>query len=165
MNASFIDEFQKIALAPGFLGSVGNALKSPAIREHGTELAGLGILAAPGLDTLQARARARLAGDKSPGGAEKRQLMGETGHALADVGGLGVLMGPEIAKLKHAGFLNSLKNVAMTDIPGTKPWVLGNAATAAANTAKGAVNASNVTKQLGNGVYDVSHMARKMGLS
>lgn len=63
-----------------------------------TEVAGLGVLAAPGLDTMQAHVRARMAGDKTPEGAEKRQFMGEAGHAAADVGGLGILMHPE---LKH----------------------------------------------------------------
>ncbi len=73
-----------------------------------TEVAGLGVLAAPGLDTMQAHARARLAGDKAPGAVEKRQFMGETGHAVADVGGLGILMHPELKHLlgKHA-FSNS----------------------------------------------------------
>lgn len=83
------------------IAGVVDALRNPSIREHATELAGLGVLAVPGLDTLQARARARLAGDASPQGAKSRRLLGETGHAVADVGGLGILMGPELAKLRH----------------------------------------------------------------
>ena len=104
----------KLSFSPGgAISRVGSALTNPNVREHGTELAGLGILAAPGLDTLQAHARARLAGDRGPGAVEKRQFMGEAGHAAADVGGLGVLMGPEIAKLmKHSGVLDTLKRVA-----------------------------------------------------
>ena len=69
---------------------------------HLNEVAGLGVLALPGLDTLQAKARARLAGDRSEHGAEKRQLMGEGAHAALDVGGLGMLAAPALAKLKHA---------------------------------------------------------------
>lgn len=65
---------------------------------HKAELAGLGILAAPAVDHLQARVRSHLAGEGAHG-AEKRQLMGETGHALTEIGGLGVLAGPSIAHL------------------------------------------------------------------
>lgn len=82
----------------GKAGSVLSALKGP-VGEHATELAGLGVLAVPGLDTLQARARARLAKDVTPHAVERRQFLGEGGHAAADVGGLGILMGPEIGKL------------------------------------------------------------------
>ncbi len=65
---------------------------------HKAELAGLGILAAPAADHLQARIRSGLAGEGAHG-AEKRQFMGETGHALTELGGLGVLAGPSIAHL------------------------------------------------------------------
>lgn len=87
---------------------------------HLNEIAGLGVLAVPGLDTLQSRARARLAGDTSPHGAEKRQLLGEGAHAALDVGGLGLLAAPAIAHLKHA-FANSAYagNVAQNG-PGSK---------------------------------------------
>lgn len=171
---AFADELAKLSFSPGgALSRVGGALANPNVREHGTELAGLGILATPGLDSLQAHARARLAGDKGPGAVEKRQLMGEAGHAAADVGGLGVLMAPEIAKLmKHGGLMDTLKRVALTDIPGTKPWVLGNVEKATANAAKGALRPSAVSGvrrmgaggAVGNGVYDVSQMAQKMGI-
>lgn len=104
--AAFNDELSKMSFAPALASRVGGLMRNPNVREHGTELAGLGVLALPGLDTLQASARARLAGDQGPHAVEKRQLMGEAGHAAADVGGLGVLMGPEIAKLmKHGGSL------------------------------------------------------------
>lgn len=170
---AFFAELEKVSFVANTLGRIGGALKNPAIREHGTELAGLGILAAPGLDTLQSRARARLAGDKTPGGAEKRQFMGETGHALADVGGLGVLMGPELMKLKHGGLMDTLKRVAMTEVPNTKPWVLGNVEKATANATKGSLRPAamsgvhrigSTSGAIGNGVYDVSRMARQMGI-
>ncbi len=175
--AACVDELAKLSFSPGgALARVGGALANPNVREHGTELAGLGILAAPGLDTLQAHARARLAGDKGPGAVEKRQFMGEAGHAAADVGGLGVLMGPEIAKLmKHGGVLDALKRVAMTEVPGTKPWVLGNVEKATANATRGALRPAAMSGvhrigtaagsgAVGNGVYDVSALARKMGV-
>lgn len=170
---AFFSELEKVGFMANTIGRIGGALKNPAIREHGTELAGLGILAAPGLDTLQSRARARFAGDKTPGAAERRQVMGETGHALADVGGLGVLMGPELMKLKHGGLMDTLKRVALTEVPNTKPWVLGNVEKATANATKGSIRPGamsgvhrigGATKQVGNGVYDVSSMARKMGI-
>lgn len=98
LQQAFIDELEKIA---GVLSSVGQAIKSPGARDHLTEIGGLGVLAVPGLDTLQAHARARLAGDKTPHGAEKRRLLGEGAHAALDVGGLGMLMGPEFKHLRH----------------------------------------------------------------
>jgi hypothetical protein len=86
----------------GALGRLRDALKSPAAREHLPEIAGLGVLAVPGLDTLQAHARARLAKDQAPHAAEKRRLLGEGAHAALDVGGLGVLMAPELRHLRAA---------------------------------------------------------------
>lgn len=69
---------------------------------HKNEIAGLGVLAVPGLDTLQATARARFAGDKGHDAVEKRHLLGEGAHAALDVGGLGMLAAPAVAHLKHA---------------------------------------------------------------
>ena len=51
------------------------------------EIAGLGVLAIPGADTIQAKLRSR----KHPEQWEKKRLLGEGTHALADVGGLGIL--------------------------------------------------------------------------
>jgi hypothetical protein len=67
---------------------------------HKAELAGLGILTAPSIDTLQARTRSHLAGE-GEAGTSRRQLMGEAGHALAELGGLGVLAGPSVSHLLH----------------------------------------------------------------
>lgn len=75
--------------------------------EHVNELAGLGVLALPGVDTLQSRARARLAGDTSEHGAERRQLLGEGAHAALDVAGLGMLAGPAASRLMKHGFAPS----------------------------------------------------------
>jgi len=80
------------------------ALGATTAAEHKNEVAGLGVLAVPGLDTLQASARARFAGDKSHNAVERRQLLGEGAHAALDVGGLGLLAAPAASKLlKHAG--------------------------------------------------------------
>jgi hypothetical protein len=86
--------------APGALAGVARKVNPHAA----TEIGGLGVLAVPGADTLQATARARLAGDKSREGVEKRQLLGEGTHAALDVGGLGILAAPEMKHLlKRAG--------------------------------------------------------------
>ncbi len=110
---------------PQALSKVPAAAKNVALgvgerNMHLNEVAGLGVLAVPGLDTMQSRVRARMAGDKSPHGAEKRQLLGEGAHAALDVGGLGLLAAPAIAHLKHA-FANSgyAGNVAQNG-PGMK---------------------------------------------
>lgn len=74
---------------------------------------------------------------------------------------------------KHAGLLDTLKNVAMTEVPGTKPWLLGHAERATANAAKGALRPSAVsgvhriapTARSSSGAYDVSAMAKKMGIT
>lgn len=84
----------------------GVALGTNELNMHRNEIAGLGVLAVPGLDTMQSRIRARLAGDKTEHGAEKRRLLGEGAHAALDVGGLGLLAAPAVAHLKHA-FANS----------------------------------------------------------
>ena len=98
LHAALVDELEKIA---SVIGNIRQAVSNPETRGHLTEIGGLGVLAVPGMDTLQAHARARLAGDKTPGGAEKRQLLGEGAHAALDVGGLGMLMGPEFKHLRH----------------------------------------------------------------
>ena len=84
----------------GLRSTLTEVVKHPSFKEHGLELGGLGVLAVPSLDTIQASTRARLAGDKDPEAAERRRMFGETGHAIADAGGLGILMAPELSKLK-----------------------------------------------------------------
>ena len=104
--------------SPGFFGRMRGALSNPDVREHLTEIGGLGVLAVPGIDHLQARARASLAGDDSPDAIEHRQLMGEGAHTALDVGGLGILAAPEIKKLmamKHAMVDELLKIGAVSD--------------------------------------------------
>lgn len=76
-------------------------LNSPKLKSASaaSEVAGLGILAAPSIDHLQAIARAQLAKDKSRHAVEKRRFLGDTvGHA-AEVGGLGILAAPYAKEL------------------------------------------------------------------
>jgi len=60
--------------------------------------------------------------------------------------------------------LTHAKDVLTAPIPGTKPWLLGHGDAARAAVKK-TVGTPGVTKKLtGQGGYDVSHMAQKMGL-
>lgn len=136
-------------LLPGPAAAAGPGLLQRLASDAGThkaELAGLGILAAPSVDHLQAKIRAGLAGDKAPGAAHQRQFMGETAHALTELGGLGVLAGPSVAHLlgKHAnligegwnGALGKLLRTNVTGGPGflVAPRAVGEAAASTAKT-------------------------------
>lgn len=97
--------------------STGISKLAPAASEHADHLwdvGGLGILAAPIVDNMQARARARLSGDKGENAVEKRQFMSEPTHDLMELGGLGVLAAPGIRHLAHPS-LPKLAHVAMLD--------------------------------------------------
>lgn len=121
-QAGLMDMARQAPTAMKALPGAAKSLMSGATphMEHLNEIGGLGVLAVPSLDKLQAKARARFAGDRSEHAVEKRQLMGEGGHAALEVGGLGMLAGPAIARLKHA-FANSnyAGNVAQNG-PGMK---------------------------------------------
>ena len=65
--------------------------------EHGTELAGLGLMAAGSADELRQNLAARR-------GEEKPSLMGgETGRAASDLAGLAMMAAPSAAALRHVG--------------------------------------------------------------
>lgn len=66
---------------------------------HKAELAGLGILAAPSVDSLQAHARAAVKGDYNEEGVKKRIILPPAAKPLSEVAGLGVLAGPSLAHL------------------------------------------------------------------
>lgn len=70
---------------------------------------------------------------------------------------------------KDAGFsemISKAKDVLTTPIPGTQPWLLGHADAARQGLKRSAGSVGSVTKKLtGQGGYDVSHMAHRMGLS
>lgn len=84
----------------GFLGSVGNKAKGLARHlehhEDAYELGGLGVLGAIGVDRLQAHARAGAGANNHA--IEKKQLLGESGHAALDTAGLATLAAPIVAK-------------------------------------------------------------------
>lgn len=69
---------------------------------------------------------------------------------------------------KTAGLMDSVKRIALTEVPGTKPWFIGGKKplTDGLRAAKSGVSGTRpaATKRLAGGAYDVSHMAREMGL-
>lgn len=69
------------------------------------EVAGLGALAAPAVDNMVAKLRARRAGEKNLEGHEldKYRLIKEKYHDPIEVGGLGVLAAPYIHKRLTTG--------------------------------------------------------------
>lgn len=83
----------------GIFQRLGQGLASEA-GTHKAELAGLGILAAPGLDALQAHGRAALAGDYGKEGVKKRTFLPHVAHPLMETAGLGVLAAPSIMHLR-----------------------------------------------------------------
>lgn len=66
--------------------------------EDAYELGGLGVLGAIGADRLQAHARAHKQGLYDEKSIEHHQALGETGHAVLDTAGLGMLAAPIVAK-------------------------------------------------------------------
>lgn len=90
---SFSDELQKIAAPPGLMQRGARFLVK---HEDPVELAGLGVLGTIGADRLQAHARAGTGASEHD--VEKKQLMGETGHAGLDTAGLAMLAAPLVAK-------------------------------------------------------------------
>lgn len=91
-------DFQKVAGALQRISSMANPMSH--LGEHAYDVGGLGILAAPVADKLQAMARARLAGE---GGDEeaikRRQLISEPVGEAMELGGLGILAAPGIGQL------------------------------------------------------------------
>ena len=100
-NASFGEELIEILKTAG----AQDALKAIAKNVHHSaeplDLAGLGILGGIGADRLQAHLRAGK--DATEHSIEKKQLLGESGHAVADTAGLGLMALPILAKRLHSG--------------------------------------------------------------
>lgn len=71
---------------------------------------------------------------------------------------------------KTAGLLDTVKRVALTEVPGTKPWFIGgkkpvtDSLKSGVSSTRPAVGATK-TRRTANGAYDVSEMARKMGIT
>jgi hypothetical protein len=104
VRAKFPDMLKKEAAV---MEAIRGAMGKPGVANHLTELAGLGILAAPAADELQAHARAGLAGQYDKEGVKSREVLPHLAGPLAEATGLGVLMAPEakhlIGKLRGAG--------------------------------------------------------------
>lgn len=67
---------------------------------------------------------------------------------------------------KEAGVMDTLKRLALKEVPGTKPWVLGKAKTVGQHSkVTGKLGVPKVTgKRTPSGAYDVSELARQMGV-
>ena len=78
------------------------------VRAHKAEIAGLGMLAVPSVDDMQAHVRA--IGDKSPDAVKKRTFLPKIVKPISELAGLGTLAVPAAAALmKHAFFDESVK--------------------------------------------------------
>ena len=77
--------------------SMGNPMSH--MGEHAYDVGGLGILAAPVADKLQAMARARVAGDSGEDAVKRRQFISEPVGEAMELGGLGTLAAPGIGQL------------------------------------------------------------------
>lgn len=70
--------------------------------------------------------------------------------------------------VKHAGLGESIKNLALKEVPGTKPWFIHPEASASISGMRKAVRPGTATKAIQSGsgarTYDVSALARQMGI-
>ncbi len=101
MNVNVIcglfDELEKI-------GGVGkNVAKYLANLSGRNEVLGLGVLAAPSVDDMVARLRARRAGSTNHDDLEKYRLIKDKYHAPFEVAGLGMLAAPYVGKRLVSG--------------------------------------------------------------
>jgi len=65
---------------------------------HPLDLAGLGALAVPSVDQLQAHGRAALAGNYNKEEVKKREFLPHVAHPLLELGGLGMIAAPVAAQ-------------------------------------------------------------------
>jgi hypothetical protein len=75
------------------------------------------------------------------------------------------------ALTKEAGLLDAAKRLALTEVPGTKPWLIqpkqalpSQGFGKATRSASGVRAAAPASRRTASGAWDVSHMAREMGL-
>lgn len=71
---------------------------------------------------------------------------------------------------KSAGLGDAIKRIALTEVPGTKPWFIGGKKPLTDGLKSGAGKTigklgPTSTKRTANGAYDVSEMAKKMGIT
>jgi hypothetical protein len=115
MKAGFGNKIEKKEKTGAILGPVGGTgalrraggwLSSAA---HPIEVAGLGVLAAPSVDNMIAKHRARKAGlvdeagHPTEQGVESKRLIKERFHDAIEAGGLGALAIPSIGHRLHSG--------------------------------------------------------------
>lgn len=65
---------------------------------HPLDLAGLGALAVPSVDQLQAHGRAALGGTYNKEEVKKREFLPHVAHPLLELGGLGLIAAPVAAQ-------------------------------------------------------------------
>lgn len=94
------EKLQKTAKARPLGSRILKGLTSEA-GTHKAELLGLGILAGPSADSLQAHARAAASGEYNDAGISKREVLPHVAHPVAELAGLGVLAAPSIAHLRR----------------------------------------------------------------
>jgi hypothetical protein len=145
MNYSAMrDEMMKIS-------SIASRLASDAFA-HPIEVGGLGVLAAPSVDNMVARYRARKelglgSADHVPDEAiEKKRLIKERYHDAIEAGGLGALALPSIGHMVSHGHMPKVGSVEKDagplwealakPIAGTPTWLMGRGAEAAQTARK-----------------------------
>lgn len=98
----YLAEEKRAAIAQAVRG----AMKGE-IANHLAELGGLGVLAVPSVDELQAHARASMAGEYNKEDVKRREMLPAIAKPAAEAAGLGTLMVPEglhlLGKLRGAG--------------------------------------------------------------
>jgi hypothetical protein len=70
---------------------------------------------------------------------------------------------------KHAGLMDAVKRVALTEVPGTKPWLIGGKKPLTDSLKSGVSGMRRAaaplsSRRTASGAYDVSAMAAKMGI-
>lgn len=94
--AAFRDELEGLLKSATVMDTVKRVAQKVHHFEDPLEVGGLGVLGAIGADRLQAHARAGAGAGEHE--IEKKQLLGESGHAALDTAGLGILAAPLVAK-------------------------------------------------------------------
>jgi len=103
---AFFSELEKISSAGSKVGLGKRVVNRMANLGGLNEVAGLGVLAAPSADNMQAKYRARKAGHGEHADEktlDKYRLIKEKYHDPVEVGGLGMLAAPYIGKRLSTG--------------------------------------------------------------
>ena len=97
--AAMRQELEQLKLAGAFdrLRELANPMTHLGTEAY--EVGGLGVLAAPEVDKLQAMARARLAGESGDEAVQRRRFISSPVASGMELGGLGILAAPSAGKL------------------------------------------------------------------